>query len=287
LLGWSLAGAAQSWCPPGATWWHSYGSIGGGSGYVNTIYHGDTVIDGLTCQRLQGAVHAWNIQDEVPITLPAATYHTTVVGDLVMVVQQGVLDTLFHFGAVPGDKWYVPDVPWSGSVPNYYTVTDTGSQVITGQLVHWWAVGVYMEMEGGSFLMWNDTLLERIGMRSLYLIPQLSLSLEPDIHGLRCYSDDQVAYNTGFAPSCAYIVGMSEQAMAHVVPFPNPAVDQVTIATPAAAWITVHDALGHVVWGGPATSERSTIPVAQLVPGLYTVAVRDGGLVATGRFIKH
>jgi hypothetical protein len=202
-----------------------------------------------------------------------------------MVVDQGSTDTLFNFSAVPGDHWYAPDLPWPTSVPCRYVVTDTGTTVVSTVPLRWVSVDAYFEIDGPPVFFFSDTLVERIGFIGQYVIPQLSLSLEPDIHGLRCYTDEDLEFSTGIAPECSYIVTVQEEVReaSVLITYPNPARGSVTIAHglpvgPMSA-ITLRDMIGRKLADLPVSSftEQTTIDLSGYVPGPYTVEFMTNG----------
>lgn len=65
--------------------------------------------------------------------------------------------------------------------------------------------------------------------------------------------------------------------------YPNPATDRLTVLAPAATTVTVYDALGRAVRTLGPSAGTTTIAVAELRPGVYTV--RAGALVQ--RFVKE
>jgi len=69
--------------------------------------------------------------------------------------------------------------------------------------------------------------------------------------------------------------------------WPNPATDLLQVQAPApieSVW--VFDALGRELLREQGSGERMSVPVGNLVPGLYFVVVRAGGEIWGGKFVK-
>ena len=70
--------------------------------------------------------------------------------------------------------------------------------------------------------------------------------------------------------------------------WPNPAKDMLQLQAPEpieAVW--VFDATGKQVLRESVSGERVSVPVGDLVPGLYFVVVRAGGKIWGGKFVKE
>lgn len=128
----SVTAQAQSWCPPGATWTHEYAdALGGYFGVQKVEYVGDTILGGYTAQRLE----------QTHVVAPSgstnyASYNSfslfTRSDSAVVFIWDGVgaYDTLFWFGAEPGDQWRAPGWPDDGNI--VLTVSDTATVDVDG-----------------------------------------------------------------------------------------------------------------------------------------------------------
>ena len=154
-----------------------------------------------------------------------------------------------------------------------YSVTDTGTLVVDAIPLRWSAVEVTIG-SGEPQVTMTDTLIERFGFLHQYLDPIRSLSLNPFIPGLRCYTDQDLAYTTGIVPSCDFIVSLPDalNASPFVVVSPNPGEDHVTISLPPAwqlGFLKVLDCAGREVMTLNALPRTLVLDVKGLANGTY------------------
>lgn len=278
--------SAQSWCPPGATWHHGfYEGNSGILGYVNTLYAGDTVVGGSTCQRLEATLHAYAQQSQNYFDQHFTSSITRGQGAFVELWNGTAFDTLFNFAAVPGDGWYLP-------LDNYgpLTVLDTGHASIDGQSLRFLVVGLG-EFSTGPH---QDTIFERLGFLSYYLDGSNAYLFDTGNDPLRCYSDNTLNYTAVNAQACDFILSAWEAVAArHTSLWPSP--------TQGALWLDLGQAVkgvryrildeaGRQVMGGALNSGSATsrLDVSALDPGLYTLRYEAPSEPAwTTRFIKE
>jgi hypothetical protein len=103
---------AQSWCPPGANWNYEISGYFIGGNVVHT-YEGDTVLDGYVAQRIKRRGVLLNYQwGDPPLQQPIDDWRYTAMVDSTLLVRLHsapyTWDTLFHFDAVIGDRWWPP-----------------------------------------------------------------------------------------------------------------------------------------------------------------------------------
>lgn len=84
-------------------------------------------------------------------------------------------------------------------------------------------------------------------------------------------------------------VGMAEAqaSSAQLYVYPNPAQDVITVSAnerSAGSWITIADISGRTIL---VTSDRSSVSIASLAPGTYTITRIQNGLRTVGTFIKE
>lgn len=282
LFTWSTC--AQSWCPPGATW--TYGTDAFGLfGYQQYSYVSDTVLGGLTGQRItgQGAMSYFG-QSQVDYWSDTVGFITAVDVDVIAIwsVEDMDWDTLFWMGAVPGDGWLRRNGPYGSCDPrDSLVVVDTSVVVFYGLSLRQWTV----EQRWAGGITGTLHFTERIGWDwSFEPLPACLIIDGPS--GMRCYSDQDITVSfTNFG--CESLVGMGELGMEAGLPaFPNPGTDHFTLRlSPGNHMVEVFDATGRSVsmqqlGGGTSRVDTRTLPV-----GIYLVRLDGKG--AVGRWAKE
>ncbi|MBS1568636.1 MAG: T9SS type A sorting domain-containing protein [Bacteroidetes bacterium] len=286
--------SAQTWCPPGATWWFGF-NYGQSYGYKMYTYTGDSLLDGYTAQKITAEVHAHYLnppQDVVYMEDPFLTR-----------VEDGVLyrwqtlfmqtpnewDTLIWFSASPGDHWdgLQPD---DFECYSRYQVTDTGHVAINGLNLRY--VRTYYPDEYGD-TWYYPVFIERIGCVYGTFLDACGLPVA-DLADttLRCYQDADFAYSVPNAPPCDLVTGIGmEPQPAAVAVFPNPGTSGFTMDAPAGLgdWLELTNATGRVVLATRFTGTRKLIPAAHLAAGTYVWTLRNGhnAPVSRGRWMKE
>ncbi|MBL7951845.1 MAG: hypothetical protein JNM62_08995, partial [Flavobacteriales bacterium] len=248
-------GLAQSWCAPGALWYHEYPyTASGDHGYVETRYTGNVLFADSVCEAFSIVEHGWSDQTSTPWQGGPFTMHTRTSADGSVHLWDGTaFDTLFHFSAVPGDHWRFPSTWWDEGTR--ITVTDTGHATLDGLSLRYLTI----EATLADIVFVADTIFERIGPLQMFLDVQLShqFLIDGGYGALRCYSDDEIEVIRVEGP-CAIALGTEEaQAVGLPVLFPNPGTDRLTITTHQAlapnSTVQLVDAQGRVIaatnWG--------------------------------------
>lgn len=258
----SFAAAAQNWCPPGATW--TYGAGLFVAGFQRMTYTHDTIIAGHTAHVIDRYVA---IQYPLPppdygFTEPYIDYTpvaaiTQLEGDVVYLFSGTDRDTLYWFGALPGDHWYPPFVNDTTCQP--LIVTDTSTIVIDGVPLRTLQVSGY-------------TVIERVGSTwDLWLTCPNWLVDGP--MGLRCYSDDEIGFSL-VDDECELLMGVPEAQRSHIALYPNPGADQLVLQLPPGTHkILVRDGLGRIVFHNEAVGILIEIDTNTWPQGLYMVQV--------------
>lgn len=184
----------QSWIQPEATWHHSYGDANSGVfGYVITTVQGDTLLNDTLALRLDGVLHGYSVQTQQFFTQQISTITTSGTEDLALAWTGSAFDTLFHFAAVPGDRWQPP-----GALPGdpELTVLDTGHTAVDGE----WLRYLVMDLGPLSNQPSPDTLFQRLGCLNGYLDVWNSFLVDGGFGRLRCYSDIDMSYSADDTP---------------------------------------------------------------------------------------
>lgn len=260
----SLALQAQSWCPPGATW--TYNADMALSGFQRMTYTHDTIIAGHTA-------HVIDRYPAIQYPLPPPDFgytepyidHTPVAAitqledDVVYIFSGTDRDTLYWFGALPGDHWYPAFVDDPTRQP--LVVTDTSTTVVDGVPLRTLQVSGY-------------TVMERIGSTWDMLLTCPNWLVDGPT-GLRCYSDAEIEFSL-VAGECELLMGVPEAERSHIALYPNPGSERFVIQLPPGMHrIQVRDALGRVVFHAGAAGSRIEIDTSTWPSGLYLVHV-DG-----------
>src|SRR4051812_17090268 len=179
---------AQTWSPPGAIWHYNYFNIGF-YGYSEIIYTGDTVINSITCKKLDRSLHIIDYINQFH-NYYLGTEYTYEQNGVVFVYFNNHFDTLFNFNASIGESWRLARQPPNANLcdsNSIVTVLDTGTLIINSLPLRYKKV---LFNYGNSWI-FPDTIIERIGTTLWYMIPYDRCAAVDAYQGgfLRCYSD--------------------------------------------------------------------------------------------------
>ncbi|MCB0793746.1 MAG: T9SS type A sorting domain-containing protein [Flavobacteriales bacterium] len=279
----SISSFGQAWCPPGATWHVSTGGLAG-SGYTEYTYTGDTLFEGRTSQKITATGYFTDYIINPPTTIPVNDVrYTSLENDVVFLWTNmsgtWAWDTLYWFGAVPGDKWFpagADSVCGPEPMDYMFLVTDTTTILIDGVPLR------QLTVEPGTF-----QLTERLGSpRQVFDEFPFCLIVE---YGelIRCYSDQDINYqNPNWNDACDVGVGIEGRSgsLAPAV-HPTPGHDRFTIQVPTGIQqLHVFDLTGRSIFAGPVVNG---IPVdaSSWPPGSYLLCLPEMG--TTFRWVKE
>ena len=277
---------AQVWCPPGATWYYRDSSTTGSTpGFLRLQYTSDVMLDGQLAQYI--SVTITEFYNDSAHIYPGFDFHTYQDGPIVYCKTEVGFpwDTLYHFGAVPGDHWDAPHFSWSNECLRI-TVTDTGTTFINGFALR------YMDYTRDSLgYAVHRRITERLGDSEFYFLMEMCTGPFQMIRGLRCYSDDAFgSYDTGISPSCDFLTTINDQpGNRRVMLHPNPGCTHFTLDLPPGPHtITLFDATGRLVLQQRTTDARPVIGTEALPAGLFRIAVCDEqGAVMGATWVKE
>lgn len=257
---------AQEWAPPSAEWTYEWWTLTQ-TGYVSMFRAEDTVITGFPSQKLEVERHIHDHPSSTDIHDHIGPYYTSVNGQLISIWDGTGFDTLYWFGAGPGDHWTVPLL----GTPQTASVNDSGTVMMDGVLLKYLTVAY-----GTGPTAW-DTIFERFGSRNIFIDASLSLlQIDAPIGWLRCYGDDQLA--VGATSDCYAVTGIAEaKASDPVQVWPDPFTDRLTIDGMPSGSLILFDISGRRVMGpvhmqgGPLTMD-----VSMLLPGMYAMHLQTG-----------
>ncbi len=283
---------AQTWCPPGATWWFGF-NYGQSYGYKMYTYTGDSLLDGYTAQKITAEVHAHYLNPPQDVVYMEDPFLTRVEDGVLYRRQTQYMqdpnqwDTLIWFSAVPGDQW-MPLQPNDSYCEYPFVVTDTGHVELAGMSLRYVQTD---QLNPSGDLIGSPTFIERIGGVFGAFMGECGTLSYPDTT-LRCYQDADFAYSVPNAPPCDLVtaIGMEPQPAAVAV-FPNPGTSGFTLDAPAGLgdWLELTDATGRVVLATRFTGTRKLIPAAHLAAGTYVWTLRNGhkAPLSRGRWMKE
>ena len=266
---------AQSWCPPGATWTYGFDAFGS-YGFEQYTYEGDTLLGGLTGQRIDLRVGMSSyLNDEQEVSMYPASLITGLQNDVVMQWSNTYQswDTLFWLGADLGHVFHRPFANTDECDPlDIFVVSDTATIVLDGLPLRRWTIDRYWDGIAYGALQFT----ERIGWEWSMLPFPVCMAVDGPA-GMRCYSDGEINASF-FLFGCTTRVGMDEtphQRTIHV--FPNPGNQEVTIQLPVGTHhIELFDAVGRAVFQRTVTAQLSTMSTRDLAVGTYFIQVSDG-----------
>ncbi len=277
----SASAAAQNWCPPGAVWNHRYAGCFGcnDTGYVRTVYSGDSVIQGSTCQMLDITIHGWSIDSGIYSEQALGSVITRGQEDLVEKWNGTTYDTLYHFAAVPGDSWDLIGLGWG-----IVTVLDTGHALVDGLSLR------YLVIDHGDPS--TDTVFARTGFLRYYLDGHSIFFQDTGLGDLRCYKDNEIDFSTGTGPACDFTLATGERKInEHCRLYPNPGSDEILLdlgSEVTDATISVTDLQGRTLKVVRSTSSITRIATSSWPAGLYFVhTTTPNGTGSDLRWIKQ
>ncbi len=262
--------SAQSWCPPGATWTYTYGNGWTIDGLARFTYMQDTLIDGHTAQRI--AFHIEGTSAGSPVSLEFPPVHTTVDGDLVSILTATGFDTLYWFGALPGDHWGIT-MPDGMASYGEVLVTDTGTRVIDGVPLR------YLVTD-------TDTITQRLGASFAFMLPWVQYILDEPGGPLRCYGDGQIDHHAAWwSLPCDFLLGVNDAgADPGGLPTVVSADGQLLVSTPFPGMLSITDATGRVVLRTTVAAGEVSMDASTWKVGIYHAFLQGAGATHHIRF---
>lgn len=281
FLSLSLHNSAQSWCTPGSVW-HFGDSFVAGSGYKRLEYLSDTLIAGITCNKIKVLRIGFGSMGPYGGTGLMYTYSN----NNVVYLRDGNtsnFDTLYNFNASIGDKWRVAPTSLTACAASYVTVLDTGHTYVQGQKLKWYTIQYDLAPNVKSYAP-NDTVFERLGAvlsYPYYWGNVCATYYDAEIGGpLRCFTDNQINdYRRNYSGPCDYMYVSVNEVKPGRDPnqlYPNPALDKLHFSRAERFdKITVSNALGQKVKEIFNAVIEYEIDISDLLPGMYYVKTEN------------
>jgi len=301
------AGTGQFWNKPNAQYtfeWSSY-FAGNNLGFKQLTIDADTLIDGNLFSRY----HDYSVSYLGGTNSFDSAYFdtTSVLSDIAFYENDSVLyaynvnsinyhvDTLYNFGASPGETWtisqlYLDGGGWSYNCDSLITVTvlDNGHITYQGEELYYLKV-IYSGSDSEPMLE-ADTIFERFGSKRLSFLSisdycHLNAPFADGgiIYNLTCYNDSEISFgqNCSFLNVYTSVDGLEQNQTAV---YPNPADNSIRVQT-SSKWIIISDLLGKQHLSVDVNNGQVDIDVSKLVNGIYLVQADNGK--ASKLIIQH
>lgn len=162
--------SAQTWCPTGATWHFDYEDMTvGRTGVIGLSYAGDTLVDGLSAQKLDLHVAGHYLFTQEPFSGRGAPVITRAEGGAVSHWDGSQWRLVFDLSQPPGGGWMLSG---DNILDHEVLVVDIGQVQLDGTDLRYAAVEI--TRPNGSVVV--DTVVERLGFKRIYLEPCPSCS---------------------------------------------------------------------------------------------------------------
>lgn len=267
--------SAQQFAAPGSKWHFNYwvAMTFIGDGYIVLEHDGDTVIQGLECQRLRKTTHFYNGSTQ-QVGMHMDHEHVRSQGDSVFVHRFGQFLLLYDFGAQPGDVWSVAGnsvCEESGIV----VVDSIGTEVLDGVPLRYLHVSS-PPTSPNQFT--RSKIIERIGCVG-YMFPEPMCGItDSDFGGtLRCYADDDVSLLFQTPTACDKLwTDIPSNALSGQSMTVRPTLFQDFLmveapALPADLHFAIHDLSGRVHRSGTVPTDRIIRDLGGLREGMYVL----------------
>lgn len=279
----SVFSQAQNWCPSGAQWIYSTGSVIE-NGTANVFYQKDTFINGINCKKLEVRedIFAYRTYNE----------YTYAQGDTVFFLYDSIFWPTYFFNAAIGDTIVHRNTYPTADCDTFwnFVVDSTATVVINGDSLRYYRMN---RVDNTLVHPQRLEVMEKFGVLKGFLKPWTSCLFyeEVTIYGVNCYQDDSFgSYDRIPHIPCKIITGIDgiEDKLNFLV-YPNPATNQLNISIDGHT-ITkyqVMDYPGKVVIDNQLNSSDLSIDVSSLAQGVYLIKLElNNGQFVMRKFIR-
>jgi hypothetical protein len=246
---------------------------------------GDTLIQNTSCTRIERTRSYTAYFDPTILVDTLSELYTYASSGIVWMYdpQIHVFDTLYNFNATPGVSWQLIHLPEYSGGTDFLTVLDTGHVGLDGQQLRWLSVEYHFQGATGNNPPYIDTLIERIGSNTYYMLPyDFPNGFVDGQEGgfFRCYSDNDISYQSPSVQTCELTLGVPEHSTRPaIIIYPNPGTDHLTIEIPTSddpQEVLVRDALGRVCLHEVVPVESEILLNTERLPcGCYAIELRS------------
>lgn len=274
---------AQTWVEDGAKWYYSF-DLFSTTGYVEIEYIGDTTIycDEILkpyqdCKVLNKTFYTYDFLGGIYDTVNLGHEYTWANSDTVFLYKHDRFYVLYDFSATIGDTWIVPENQemMNCDTVGYLKVVAKGDTIINSVPLRY----VIVEPEGGSNWIIQGIIIEKIGPINWYMFPEQNCITDFQEGGpLRCYFDNNFAFNSGIEEYCDYIVNNKENTFeGEVSVYPNPATSFFHIVGEKLSGVEVYifDIFGRIIFSSKISGRELQIDVSQFHTGTYLLYLND------------
>ena len=253
------------------------------------------MIQGQPCTRIERTRTYTAYFDPTILTDTLSNLYTYSASGIVWMLdpELNAFDTLYDFNALPGDSWQLIHLPEYSAGSDFLTVLDTGHISIDGQALRWLSVEYHFQGATGNDPPYLDTLMERVGSNTFYMLPyDFPNGFVDGNEGgfFRCYSDNEISYQSPFVQACDFPLEVTEHAARPtILVYPNPGSDVLHIEIGTTGKIDVHvlDATGRAMLSASGATGSLELSSAMLLPGVYLVEENSAEGRRTVKWIKQ
>ena len=278
----SVSSFAQSWAPPGATWYYDftvYAMPFPQYGYERIQNIGDTVIASKQYNKLQ-IYRAWYDQQAQQTnfyTVPQLEF-TRADSGVVYYYRDSAEYVLYDFNAQPGETWVLRNEFEGTPCDTARVVVDSiATTIINGDTLR---VLRTSPVSWSGITLYYPRIIERIGSLANLLPYTMCVTDIPQGYNLRCYSDSTgwMYQNPNWTQSCDYILGTGEITVQESFSlFQDMQSHTITLQGPQikpGASIQIHDSRGQLVEQMNIQASGSVeLNISGLAAGIYYVSV--------------
>lgn len=280
------------------------------SGVIKDTYVGDSIINGISCKHILGTFKGKLSPNSPTTTVNNYRQSYSYENNKVLYVWSydsfnnlNTFDTVVNFNAAIGDKWLKNR--WAGTCNsrNAMVVTDTGHITINNV-----SLKKIVTTYTSSYVFGNttytvvgiDTLIEKLGSRSKFMIPQYCEQDNTTDGGVYngnflCYEDNGFpSYQKPGTSTCDYVVGLHEWRgfTNNISIYPNPASGVLNLESEHfkdGEWyrLTLMDLVGQEIVDTPQAIREGKLQldVSPFRKGVYFVSVSGKDNFRTGKKI--
>ncbi|WP_317899260.1 T9SS type A sorting domain-containing protein [Aurantibacillus circumpalustris] len=269
-------------CPAGAEWNYYFNAAYGGGFENETIkYLRDTIIGADTIKLLKSS-RLYADGNPVP---PNFLTHIKQKGDTIFFNNfstQYTWQILYNFAAQVNEGWHITHIgcPVNSILTSSYNVVSISSVVENNMTLKKLNMGVF-------------TVTERFGSSGfLFLLSNKGNCHTDQYVGSLCYKDNSFGLKQFSSYPCDYsnTVGVSENELNKGLRvFPNPTNGKFTFesATSEMTNISIHNALGELVYSKPNQYSNNQIDLSFLPQGIYYLSAESDKIKKTIKVVKN
>jgi hypothetical protein len=292
IVGWMEA-QTHEFAPVGAEWYYDKHEMYS-SGFIRMYADKDTIIDGISCIKLQKEKHWYNHKTN--------EFHSNILGseflsyenDSCLFFRNGRWHKLFDFSAEEGDTVIIQGLSDNICMTNTCKVyiTGTGTELVNGVLLKYFEMKDAQDSDWG----WSGTIVgswqetpvvrvyERIGPMNRYFFPEQRCEFDYSEGGtLRCYEDSEIGCLNYTYPytECDFIddgTNLEEHQEEQITQvYPNPFDEMIFVdfvgAYDGGYKIEVFDLMGNLMLSSKSDKKHYEIATDRFSRGLYILKV--------------